>query len=240
MKHILFSSAIALLLSCNQAQQKATPVTIAPPADSTGFTSIFDGKDLAGWDFDSTVWRVENGAAVGEVTPDRPLKTNSFLVWKGGSPADFEFKAEYRISDSGNSGVQYRSEMVADIPHAVKGYQADIDGPNQWTGQNYEERGRGFLAMRGQRAMMGNDGKVQVTGSLGDGDSLKSVIHNKDWNEIHIVAKGNHMQHYVNGVPMADFIDEDTAHRKSSGIIALQVHVMPSMKVEYRNIRIKQ
>ena len=67
MKHILFSSAIALLLSCNQAQQKATPVTIAPPADSTGFTSIFDGKDLAGWDFDSTVWRVENGAAVGEV-----------------------------------------------------------------------------------------------------------------------------------------------------------------------------
>ena len=84
------------------------------------------------------------------------------------------------------------------------------------------------------------DGKVQVTGSLGDGDSLKSVIHNKDWNEIHIVAKGNHMQHFVNGIPMADFTDEDTAHRKMSGIIALQVHVMPSMKVEYRNIRIKQ
>ena len=239
-KLIIAATATFFLLSCNQPEKSDAPATIAPAADSSGFMSLFDGKSLAGWDYDSTVWRAENGVAIGEVTPERPLKTNSFLVWKGGMPADFEFKAEYRISDSGNSGVQYRSETLADIPHAVKGYQADIDGPNQWTGQNYEERGRGFLALRGQKATMGNDGKVQVTGSLGNGDSLKTVIHNKDWNEIWIVAKGNHMQHYINGVPMADFTDEDTAHRKSSGVIALQVHVMPSMKVEYRNIRIKQ
>jgi hypothetical protein len=239
-KSIIALLSVALIYACNQPEKKESATTMGPVADSSGFVSLFDGKDLAGWDFDSTVWRVENGVAVGEVTPQRPLDHNSFLVWKGGTPGDFEFMAEYRISDSGNSGVQYRSETLADLPHAVKGYQADIDGPNQWTGQNYEERGRGFLALRGQIAKMGNDGKAQVTGSLGNGDSLRSVIHVRDWNEIRIVAKGNHYVHYINGVPMSDFTDEDTAHRKMSGVLALQVHVMPSMKVEYRNIRLKQ
>src|SRR5688572_15701785 len=92
------------------------------------FAKIFDGKTLKGWDADTSFWRVENDIIVGEVLPGKPLKTNTFLIWKGGQPADFEFKAEYRISPEGNSGVQYRSEELQDIPYALKGYQADIDG----------------------------------------------------------------------------------------------------------------
>ena len=108
------------------------------------FVKIFDGKSFKGWEADTAFWKIENGVAVGQVLPGQTIKTNTFLIWKGGEPADFEFKAQYRISPEGNSGVQYRSEAVNDIPHALKGYQADIDGANRYTGQNYEERGRGF------------------------------------------------------------------------------------------------
>jgi hypothetical protein len=205
-----------------------------------GFVKIFDGKTLNGWDADTSFWRVENGAIVGQVFPGKPLKANTFLIWKDGQPADFEFKAEYRISHEGNSGVQYRSEELPDIRYALKGYQADIDGANQYTGQNYEERGRGFLAMRGQKVILKSDEKPVITGSVGDSDSLKALIKKGDWNEIHIIARGNKMQHFINGVLMSEAVDEDTANRKSSGLLGMQVHVMPQMKVEYRNILLKK
>ena len=201
---------------------------------------IFDGKTLKGWDADTSFWRVENDIIVGQVFPGKPLKTNTFLIWKGGQPADFEFKAEYRISPEGNSGVQYRSEELKDIRYALKGYQADIDGADQYTGQNYEERGRGFLAMRGQKVVLKANEKPVVTGSVGNSDSLKALIKKGDWNEIHIIAKGNKMQHFINGVLMSEAVDEDTANSKSSGLLGMQVHVMPKMKVEYRNILLKK
>ncbi len=115
-----------------------------------GFTQIFDGKTLNGWEGDSAYWHVENGEIVGTVTPETILKRNTFLIWRGGITKDFELKVEYRISDNGNSGINYRSEEVKNIPYALKGYQFDIDGKNQYTGQNYEERGRTILAYPGQ------------------------------------------------------------------------------------------
>ena len=205
-----------------------------------GFVKIFDGKTLNGWDADTSFWRVENGVIVGQVLPGKPIKTNTFLIWKEGQPADFEFKAEYRISPEGNSGVQYRSEELKDIRYALKGYQADIDGADQYTGQNYEERGRGFLAMRGQKVVLKANEKPVITGSVGNSDSLKALIKKDDWNEIHIIAKGNKMQHFINGVLMSEAVDEDSANSKSSGLLGMQVHVMPKMKVEYRNILLKK
>jgi hypothetical protein len=202
------------------------------------FIKIFDGKTLNGWDADTAFWRVENGIIVGQVLPGKPPKANTFLIWKGGQPADFEFKAEYRISPEGNSGVQYRSEELKDIRYALKGYQADIDGANQYTGQNYEERGRGFLAMRGQKVVLKVNEKPVITGSLGSSDSLKALIK-PGWNAIRIIAKGNKLQHYINGVLMSETIDEDPVNSKASGLLGMQVHVMPKMKVEYRNIYIK-
>jgi hypothetical protein len=207
---------------------------------NAGFVKIFDGKTLTGWDADTNFWRVEKGVLVGQVKPGQSIKTNTFAIWKGGQPADFEFKAEYRISPEGNSGVQYRSEELKDIPHALKGYQADIDGADVYTGQNYEERGRGFLAMRGQKALLKANEKPTITGSVGNSDSLKAMIKKGGWNEIHIIAKGNKMQHFINGVLMSETIDEDATSSKASGVIGLQVHVMPKMKVEYKNIYIKQ
>ncbi|MFM9909944.1 MAG: DUF1080 domain-containing protein [Chitinophagaceae bacterium] len=205
-----------------------------------GFVRMFDGKTMKGWDADTNFWRIENGSFIGEVIPGKVIKTNTFLIWRGSMPANFEFKAQFRISPEGNSGVNYRSEELKDIRYALKGYQADIDGANQYTGQNYEERGRGFLAMRGQKALLKFDEKPFITGSVGDSDSLKALIKTGDWNEIHIIVKGNRMRHYVNGILMSETIDEDTTHRKMKGLLGLQVHVMESMKVEYRNLFLKE
>ena len=129
---------------------------------------------------------------------------------------------------------------MPDIKYALKGYQADIDGGNVYSGQNYEERGRGFLAKRGEIALLKTDKEPTITGSVGNSDALKRNIKEGDWNEIHIIVKNNRMKHYINGVLMSDVTDEDLVKRKMKGLLGLQVHVMATMKVEYRDLYIKQ
>lgn len=223
-----------------------------------GFVQIFDGKTLADWEGDTTYWKVEDGSLVGEVTPTTLLKTNTFIIWRGGATGDFELKTEFRIAEAGNSGINYRSEELNDVPHALRGYQADIDGKNNYTGQNYEERGRTTLAYRGEKVIVNTQDNAsepeslraniknnawnerEITGSLGSSDSLKALIKSNDWNTCHIIAKGNRLQHFINGVLMSDVTDSDTVNRKLTGLLGVQVHVGPPMKVEYRNIRLKQ
>ncbi len=241
--------SITIFISCKVANNTQNT--------EKGFKSIFDGKTLDGWEGDTKYWRAENGNLVGEITPETLLKTNSFIVWKGGEPADFELKCEVSITKSGNSGINYRSEILSDIPNAMRGYQADIDGSNRYTGQNYEERGRTTLAYRGQiteinaqanpmtadevRKKVLNNAwtELKIAGSLGNTDSLKTKIRVEDWNEIHIIAKGNRLLHYVNGVLMSDVTDHDTVNGMAKGLLGVQVHVGPPMKVVYRNLRIK-
>ncbi|HZF65891.1 MAG TPA: DUF1080 domain-containing protein [Chitinophagaceae bacterium] len=222
--------------------------------------SLFDGKSLMGWEGDSTYWRVENGNMVGEVTPFNLISRNSFIIWRGGVVKDFELKLEYRVSEQGNSGINYRSEEVAGTPHALRGYQADLDGQFLYTGSNYEERARTTLASRGSRVVVpafnrqeAEEGNLiarfsknnvwmrsQPVGSIGHQDSLAAHIKKLDWNTYHLVVKGNRLRHYVNGQLMSDVTDEDTLHRKFEGLLGMQVHVGPPMKIEYRNIRLKQ
>lgn len=232
--------------------------SIAQKAKKDSFVSIFDGKTLKGWNGDPTYWRVENGNLVGEIMPDKLLKTNSFIIWQGGEPGDFELTGEFNITSDGNSGINYRSDQLSDIPFALRGYQADIDGKNRYTGQNYEERKRTTLAYRGQkttinpftgpntpdavRADVKNNAwsNLTVTGSLGSSDSLKTFIKEGDWNTFRLVIRGNHLQHYINDVLMSDVTDNDTVNGKAKGLLGMQVHVGPPMKVQYRKLMIKQ
>lgn len=224
--------------------------TVSAQQKKDGFVLIFDGKTLKGWECDNALWRVENGSLVGEITADKLLKTNTFMIWRGGEPENFELKLEYKISKDGNSGINYRSEKVTGVPYALKGYQADIDGMNRYTGQNYEERGRTTLAYRGQttkvNAASGSEPiknnawvSAEVVKSQSR-DSLQQFIKTNDWNEMHLIVKGNRLQHYVNGVLMSDVTDYDNENKKLKGLLGMQVHVGPPMKVEFRNIRIKQ
>ncbi len=231
---------------------------VSQKKDERGFVKIFDGKTLNGWKGDPTYWRVEDGTLTGEITPSTLLKTNSFLIWQGGEPGDFELKGEFKITEAGNSGINYRSDQLTDIPYALRGYQADIDGKRTYTGQNYEERKRATLAYRGEKSVIrsqssdmtneqfnaskkGNNWIARdVTGSLGTSDSLKTLIKSEDWNAFHIIAKGNHLQHYVNGILMSDVIDNDATNGMEKGLLGVQVHVGPPMKVQYRDLRIKE
>jgi hypothetical protein len=222
-----------------------------PFEDHTGFVSIFDGSTLKGWDGDSKFWRVEGGALVGQTTSENPLKENSFLIWRGGEPADFELKLEYRI-DSTNSGIQIRSVHLPAGTQAgrggavtgnwvLKGYQCDIDAENRYTGQIYEERGRGFLAMRGQFVYVPDGGGPKVVGALQrSGDELVRVIKVNDWNQAHVIARGNMITEILNGHVTSTLVDDDTKARALKGLLGFQIHVGEPMKVEFRNIWLKQ
>jgi hypothetical protein len=262
---VLLGATVALVAaSCNQSttdrnqEDSDDAAGVSASGDEDGFVTIFDGKTLDNWEGDTVYWSVSDGHLVGEITPETVLKTNSFIVWRGGTAGDFELKADFRITENGNSGINYRSEEVTDVPNALRGYQADIDGKNNYTGQNYEERGRTTLAYRGEKVIVNGPSDAdaseslrdyvernawtlrEVTGSLGSADSLRSVIKSNDWNNCHIIARGNRLQHFINGVLMSDVTDNDSVNRKSSGLLGVQVHVGPPMKVEYRDIRLKQ
>jgi hypothetical protein len=214
----------------------AAMVSAAP---EEGFASIFDGT-LKNWEGDPVYWSVQDGVLVGEVTPETLLKKNSFIIWRGGEVEDFELKLEYRVSDQGNSGINYRSIEVPGEKWAMEGYQADIDGQDNWTGQNYEERGRTFLAYRGQSVVLKPGAKPEVVRELGDRAELQKKVKKGDWNEVHLIVRGNHLQHFTNGVLMAEVRDEDPGKRRMKGLLGVQVHVGPPMKIEYRNIRLKR
>ncbi len=247
------------LSSCKEQKNTASEneFSVDTTKAEMGYTKIFDGTSLDGWDGDTTYWSVANGSLIGEVTPTTLLKKNTFIIWQGGQPDDFELKLEFRITEAGNSGINYRSERLDSIAYALRGYQADIDGKNTYTGQNYEERKRTTLAYRGEKTSItsqenpNEQGSLranvkknawqnrEVLASLGNSDSLKTKIKTGDWNSCHLVIKGNRLQHYINDILMSDVIDNDTINRKFSGFLGVQVHVGPPMKVEYRNIRIK-
>ena len=210
------------------------------PVEEVGFKSMFDGKTLTGWDCDPNFFRVEDESIVGETAAAKQPPQNIFCIWRGGQPGDFELKLQYKLT-GGNSGIQYRSEELPSVNKWVlKGYQADIDAQQQYTGMLYEERGRGFVNRRGLFTTATADKKIGIMGNLADDAVLKGFIKTDDWNDFQVVARGNQLVHLINGHVMAMFIDDDKDARKMGGLIGIQLHVTPGpMKIEVRNIRIK-
>ena len=232
--------AIAVLSAAGGSQ--ATQPSMPDPydfANRAGFRAIFDGATLAQWDGDPGVWRAERGSLVGESTAEKPLTENTFIIWRGGEPRDFDLKVEYRMN-AGNSGIQYRSvEMPRVGRWVLRGYQADLDFENRWIGQLYEERGRGFLALRGQSTHIADGQKPRVIGRLESSEALKALVRVNDWNEFHVVARGGTLMHIVNGHVMSVAIDDDIKQRALRGLIGFQMHTGPPMKVEFRNVWLK-
>lgn len=201
------------------------------------FVSIFDGTTLDGWEGKPEFWRVEDGAIVGQTTAENPTKGNTFLIWRDGLVDDFELELQYRLT-GGNSGIQYRSKDYGDF--VVGGYQADFESGPKFSGILYEERGRGILALRGQRVTIAADGTKTPGEALGDPAELQKAIRLDGWNDYSVVAKGPTLQHFINGQLMSETIDEEPGKRAEQGVLALQVHAGPPMKVEFKNIRLKR
>lgn len=223
-------ASFAICLTCNSAfaqEKKADTVAV----------SLFDGKTLQGWSGLSANWSVQDGAITGENKADAPVAQNTFLVYE--KPVkDFELTLEFKIV-GGNSGIQYRSKVFDKDKFVVGGYQADIDANKRYMGINYEERGRGIMAERGEIVSVDAQGKKSRVGSAGDADALLSQIKWEDWNRYKIVAKGNVLQHYINDQLMSEVQDSESAKSAAEGVLALQLHAGPPMKVQFKNIMLK-
>ena len=207
--------------------------------EHAGFESIFDGT-LKNWDGDPKIWRAEDNSIIGETSKDNALKINTFIIYRGDKPKDFELKMEFRMNST-NSGIQYRSVELPEVGKWVlKGYQADMDFVNTFTGMLYEERGRGIMALRGQMTYTEPGKNARVIGQLQGGDELKGYIKINGWNQFHVIARGNLLVHVLNGHVTSVMIDDDTEKRTLEGLIGLQMHVGPPMKVEFRNIFLKK
>jgi len=199
------------------------------------FKILFDGASLDGWKGLDPFWSVVDGAIQGETTAENPTKANTFLIWQGGEVGDFEFRCKVRF-EGNNSGVQYRSELVDAEGLALKGYQADLHPKQDYFGMMYGEKtGRGIITTRGQRLVIGPDGKSNVVGKVGDGENLVGT----DWNDLRIVALGNRMIHQINGVTTIDLTDNHP-ESSASGRLGLQLHAGASMKVEFRGLMMRE
>jgi hypothetical protein len=215
--------------------------------DRSGFESIFDGT-MKNWDGDPAYWKAEGGSLVGVSTAENPVKENTFLIWRGGEPADFELKLDFKMNST-NSGIQFRSQHVPPGGEGrgavagkwvLKGYQADIDFNNQFTGMVYEERGRMFLTQR-QAVYIAPDGSKQVIGNLErNADELKGLVKPGEWNSVHLIARGNTIINIVNGHVMTIIVDDDAKGRAMKGLIGFQIHTGPPMRIEYKNIYLKK
>lgn len=208
--------------------------TALAAAPEEGFVSMFNGKDLTGWEGKPGWWRVEDGTITSESTPEKPCPSAHYLMWRGGKPADFELRLEYKLI-GGNSGIQFRSRELPNWD--TSGYQADMEAGDQWTGCLFEHT-RGGVSMRGQKTVIDKDGKKQVT-SIGDPKEMLAKVKKNDWNSYRVIARGSELTLEINGVVMCQAIDNQTGLAAKDGVIALQMHPGPPMKVQFRNLRIK-
>lgn len=210
----------------------AATVTVRPGPD--GFVRLFNGKNLQGWSGDSEYWSVEEGALTGKT--DGSLKMNRFITWTGATIRNFDLHVKVKVSAGGNSGLQYRGTSRPDLGlDVVTGYQCDVvaNNPN-YNGMLYEEKGRRILSHTGEKVIIDPQGQPWIV------DTMPVKTFEPDqWHDFRVLVRGNHHQHWINGHPTADLIDLDAEGRSLEGVLAVQVHVGPAMKVQFKDFKIK-
>jgi len=225
-------------------------------ANHDGFTQIFDGRTLNGWDGDPAVWRVEHGAIVA-VRPAGKPTNNSYLVYRKTKAKDFDLRLEIK-APTGGSGVQYRSRIgvrwltpVADQPEPdpkrmMTGPQADFwpaktFGKDLFSGQVYmENEPARVVSWRGQVTRRGAGSKPELLGTIGKRDGLAEAIRGDEWNEYEIIARGPVVIHLINGQLMAVHVDDDVSSPDNrEGYIGIEAELNPA-RIEVRNVWLRK
>jgi hypothetical protein len=218
------------------------------PTETPGMQSLFNGENLAGWEGDPRLWSVKDGAIRGETTAENPAKGNTFIIWTKGATMDFELRLSFRSNAANNSGIQYRSKHITEgnpsNKWVVRGYQHEIRNENKLpnvSGFIYDEGGkRGRICLVGEQVVWEKEGKKVMKSDLIDQAGFETLFKLDDWNDAVIVAKGNHIQHYLNNTLILDFTDDHPDLALREGILALQLHAGKPMWVEFKNIRIRE
>lgn len=245
MNRILFTiPSLALAIACLSPSISSAD-DAAKLATRGEIKVLFNGTDLTGWSGDPRLWSVRDGVIHGETTPENVAKGNTFLIWQGGNVKDFELELSFRCNATNNSGIQYRSKHITDgkvgNDWVVRGYQHEIRNENKLpnvSGFIYDEGGkRGRICAAGEKAVWNKDGKKSL-GTLIDQKEFEKLMKLDEWNNVKIVARGNHIQHYLNGTLTLDFTDNHPELALSEGVIALQLHAGKPMFAEYKDIRL--
>jgi hypothetical protein len=217
------------------------------PDEPAEMRSVFNGKDLSGWSGDDRLWKVQDGVIRGETTASAVAQGNTFLIWQDGETTDFDLRLSFRCNDTNNSGIQYRSRPVTEgvkNDWVVAGYQYEIRNENKFpnvSGFIYDERGtRGRICLVGERATWEPEDGKQVQERFLDEAAFQKLFRLDDWNDVAIIAKGNHILHYLNGRLILDFTDNDPKLALERGVLALQLHAGKPMWCEFKNIRIAE
>ncbi len=200
-----------------------------------GFKSLFNGKDLSGWDGNPELWSVEDGCITGKTTGPEQLAYNQFLIWRGGKVKNFELHV--KIKETGNNtGIQYRSkELPENGKWSIGGYQCDIHPATPNNAMVYEERGRGIIVQNGQGVVIDPEGKRWLAS---EHEPVKVDI--AEWHEYTVIAQGNHLIHKIDGKVTIDLLDFEESKRALEGLIAFQIHRGPAMKVQIKDVMLKE
>jgi hypothetical protein len=161
---------------------------------------------------------------------------NRFITWNGSAIHNFDLQVKVKISAGGNSGLQYRGTMRPDLgPDIVTGYQCDVVSNNpDYNGMLYEEKGRRILSHAGEKVIVDVDGQPWIVEKM----PVKDFPPDQ-WHDYRVLVQGNHHQHWIDGHMTADLVDLDEKGRALSGVLAVQVHVGPAMKIQYKDILLK-
>ncbi len=202
--------------------------------DQDGFVTVFDGKNLRNWEGDTAFWSVEEEALTGKT--DGTLKANSFITWKDSTIRNFDLRVKVKLTAGGNSGLQYRGQSRPELGlYVVSGYQCDVVANTpEYNGMLYEEKGRRILSHTGEKVIIDPQGQPWVVGTM----PVKEFEPDQ-WHDYRVLVEGNHHQHWIDGQQTADLIDFDEQGRALEGVLAVQVHVGPAMKIQYKDFKIK-
>ena len=254
---MVLNSAAVAAAQAQPGSQQATDF-----ANHQGYTSIFAGRTLAGWEGQPGLWRVEDGAIVGETAKDMFAPwafPNTFLIYRGITAKDFDLKLEIKVEKGGGSGIQYRSSVGTqpgqaagkanegrDPRWSMIGPQADFWFPvneqaKDYSGQLYSQNtGLGIIAWRGQVVHSLAGKGPQLLGLIGDRGKLGAYVNDGAWNQYTIIARGGVILHILNGQLMAVLVDDDPASSNNvSGLFGLQIEGVPC-KVSFRNLWLRK
>ncbi len=212
-----------------------------PKPDADGFITIFNGKDLTGWGGLDGFWSVKDGVISGHETKEGSKQT--FLTLTSTNVSDFELHIKYKFATpDGNSGIQFRSKLMDPATWRVGGYQADCDAKVGYDGSIYDEAsiagGRNTMSNRGEKTTWDADNKRHNDKLSESGDELKKLIKANDWNDVVLIAKGDHITYSINGHITTDLTD-DSPKALKEGVLALQLHAGFTMEIQFKDIRIK-
>ena len=238
---VALAFAVGLVWSVNKPVRAADAKSELPKPDADGFMTIFNGKDLTGWEGLEDYWSVKDGVISGHETKDKSKQT--FLVFSGCKVSDFELHVKYKFATpEGNSGIQFRSKVLDPKTFRVGGYQADFDAQGGYDGTIYDEAGvaggRGTMSNRGEKTTWDADNKRQNEKLAESGADLKKAIKVGDWNDVVLVAKGNHITYSINGHLMTDLTD-DSPKALKEGVLAFQLHAGYTMDIQFKDVKLK-